>query len=83
MTEDKMNKGGAQDPNKYKFIRAFAGASLGSLISIMFFMVISITVTPTLAESYEKVSGILIMLIGTLGAIVGGYMGVSNAWGRK
>ncbi len=78
-----MTEGGPQDPDKYKYTRAFAGASLGSLISIMFFMVISITVNPTLAEAYEKVSGILIMLIGTLGAIVGGYMGVSNSWGRK
>lgn len=72
-----------EDKNKYRFTRAFAGASLGAIVLIMFYMVISITVTPTLADAYEKVSGILIMLIGSLGAIVGGYMGISNAWGRK
>ncbi len=78
-----MTEGGPQDHDKYKFTRVFAGVSLGAVVIVTVYIVIALTVNPTLADAYEKVSGILIMLIGTLGAIVGGYMGVSNAWGRK
>jgi len=78
-----MTEGDAKDPDKYKYTRMFAGVSLGVVISVTFYVVIALSVRPELADAYEKVSGILIMLIGTLGAIVGGYMGISNAWGRK
>lgn len=78
-----MTEGGPQDPDKYKFTRVFAGVSLGAVVIVTVYIVVALTVQPELAEAYEKVSGILIMLIGTLGAIVGGYMGISNAWGRK
>lgn len=78
-----MTEGGPQDPDKYKYTRTFAGVSLVVVISVTFYVVIALSVNPDLAGAYEKVSGILIMLIGTLGAIVGGYMGVSNSWGRK
>lgn len=78
-----MTEGGAKDPDKYKYTRVFAAVSLGVVIAVTFYVVIALSVRPDLADAYEKVSGILIMLIGTLGAIVGGYMGISNAWGRK
>ena len=78
-----MTEGGAKDPDKYKYTRVFAGVSLGVVVIVTVYIVIALTIRPGLADSYEKVSGILIMLIGTLGAIVGGYMGVSNSWGRK
>lgn len=73
----------AEDPNKYRFTRAFAGASLGSIVVIAFYLMITVTISPDRAEPLSTVSGPLIAVIGILGGVIGTYMGISNNWGKK
>jgi len=74
--------GGAQDPNRYKYTRAFAGAALGASIALLAFLIAAVAVKPALAEAYAQISGLLGTGFVTLGGIIGAYMGLSNKWGK-
>lgn len=82
MGKVKAMNGGAQDPDRYKYTRAYAGASLGALVGLLIFLVVSIAVKPELADAYAKISGLLGTGLVTLGGIIGAWMGLSNKWGR-
>lgn len=72
-----------EDPNRYRFTRAFAGFSLGAIVGISASLIITAITSPEGAAALEKVSGPLIATIGVLGGVIGTYMGVSNNWGKK
>lgn len=74
--------GGAQDPNRYRYTRAYAGAALGAFVGLFAFLFVSVAVKPVLAEAYAQISGLLGTGFVTLGGVIGAYMGLSNKWGK-